>query len=194
MQIIKKIIVLSFLTGLVACSDVKVSTDYDKSSNFEAFKSYSWVVPNSGNSISSNRAKNAIMDNRIRNAIDAQLAMQGYKKSDTNNDLLLNYSVLTEDKIDISTHNIYDGYPNGWRWGAGYGYHGMSFGMHGYSETKVKEYKSGTLIIDFISPKTNQLVWRGMGSKKIPKSTNPEKMDKLVNQVVMNILKNFPPK
>ena len=70
----------------------------------------------------------------------------------------------------------------------------MSFGMHGYSETKVKEYKSGTLIIDFISPKTNQLVWRGMGSKKIPKSTNPEKMDKLVNQVVMNILKNFPPK
>ena len=134
------------------------------------------------------------MDTRILDSIEAQLKTQGYNKVDGPMDLLINYSVLTEDKVDITNHSVYGGVAPGWGWRGGYGYRGMGVGVHGYNDIQVKSYKSGTLIIDFIDPISNQLIWRGIGSKRIPKTVTSEKADELINLVVMSILKNFPPK
>ncbi len=175
------------MVGLAACSSVKTSSDYEKTTDFTQYKNFTWIDTSAGGI---SKMATPMMDTRIRNSIEQQLVSQGYQKTDAGSDLYVNYSVLTEDKVDITTHNLYGGYGAGWGWRGGYGYRGV---QPGFTDVDVREYKSGTLLIDFIDPASNKLIWRGMGSKRIPSSTTPEKLDKLVNTVVESILNNFPP-
>lgn len=179
---------LSFiLLGINGCSSVEVSSDYDQSSDFAALSSFNWVALGVTGSV--DQAPNAIMDARIRNSISNQLTVQGFRSDENNSDFLVNYHVITQDKVDIDVYNTYGGYGPSWRWYGGYGYRGMP----GYARVDTREYTQGTLIIDVIDPTTIQLIWRGMGSKKLPTSLDPDKADALVNEVVASILANFPP-
>ena len=67
-----------------------------------------------------------------------------------------------------------------------YGWGGAGFG----SKITVTEYKEGQLIIDFIDPKTNHIVWRGVGRKSLKsdlpidsKTTAQEYVRELFNTV-----------
>jgi len=182
--------VLIFTAVMMGCSSVKVSTDHDKNTDFSNFKSYQWIDVKTDNNKDAIEV-DAIMDARIRNTINQQLALQGYKKVAENADLQLNYSVLTQDKTDIRTYNTYSGYPSRWGWRGGYGYRGMGMGS---SDTVIKTYQSGTLVIDFVDPASNKLVWRGLGSERLPEEKTSEIMDSLVKKVVESVLNKFPPK
>lgn len=177
------------LATLMACSSVKVSTDHDKNTDFSNFKTYQWINAQTVTDKDEVQVSD-IMDMRIRNTINKQLAVQGYQLSEAKADLQLNYSVLKRDETDIQTYQTYGGYSSRWGWGAGYGYRGMRT----HSDTVVRTYQSGTLVIDFVDPKTNKLVWRGLGSDRIPSERTTENMDKLVSKMVQSILKKFPPK
>jgi len=195
MKIIKLVSFYTLLIVISACSSVQVSTDHSEDADFSNLKTFKWL--NVSTEGKDPRMDNTIMYSRITNTINKQLSFQGYSKIDTTPDFFINFDVLTEDKVDVRNYNTYGGYPAGWGWGAGYGHRGYGGygGVYGgYSETTVKEYKKGTLIIDIIDPTTNQLIWRGLGSKRLPSTSNPEKMDELVFDVVESILKNFPPK
>ena len=54
-------------------------------------------------------------------------------------------------------------------------------------------YQQGTLILDFIDPKTKNLIWRGVAEGVVPARTSPEKSEKKINEVVQQMLKKFPP-
>jgi len=174
---------------MLGCSSVKVSTDHDQNADFSQLKTYKWITAITNTSKDVIQVT-SISDTRIRNAINKQLGVQGYQEQTEIADLHINYSVLTEDKTDIQTYNTYGGYSSRWGWGAGYGYRGMS----AHSGATVRSYKSGTLVIDFVDPKTNKLIWRGLGSERIPSERTAKNMDKLVREVVESILKKFPPK
>jgi len=189
MKLLKVSLSVAFFGLLLACSSVTVSTDHDKNTDFVNLKTYQWIAETTVTNKSMIKV-DAIMDARIRNTINKQLALQGYKEVKGTADLHLNYSVLAEDKTDIRTYQTYGGYSARWGYRGGYGYRGMG----GYSDTVVRQYKSGTLVIDFVDPKTNKLIWRGLGSERIPSERNPENMDKLVSEVVESVLKKFPPK
>ena len=182
-------LLLLLTVGLMACSSVKVSTDHDKNTDFSSFKSYQWINAKTVTNKDAIQVSD-IMDMRIRNTINKQLTVQGYQQSEGVADLQINYSVLTRDETDIQSYQTYGGYSSRWGWGAGYGYRGMS----GHSNTVIKTYQQGTLVIDFVDPKTNKLVWRGLGSDRIPSERTTENMDKLVSEMVQSILKKFPPK
>ncbi len=70
-------------------------------------------------------------------------------------------------------------------------YGGMSVGM---STTDVREYTEGTLIIDFVDPKADQLIWRGTGQSRLSESKTPEERTENINEAVAKILAQFPPK
>jgi len=187
----KGYLVALFSLALTACSTVKVSTDYDKSADFTALKGFNWL-PESAKAEKENAyLNNRIMDVRITKAIDKQLVVQGFSFS-TAPDFYVNYSITSEKKTNIRTYNNYSGYGPSWGWGIGYGHRGMSLSAH--TETRVDEYQQGSLVIDVIDPTSLELIWRGIGSKRLPESTDAAEMDKLVAEVVKNILSKYPPK
>jgi hypothetical protein len=186
---------------MVACSNtkpdykVKVRTDFRSTSNFSHYKTFAWY-----NKITGNKAVYQIMHDRITETIIQQLQENGFQKVTTPPDFYVNYSVTSEDGVDIESYNTYSGYIDGFtynRYGYGYVGSGVAVGnvrLEEHTNFSTKVYKRGTLIIDIIDAKSGKMMWRGLGSKRIPENPDAAAIDKLVSEVVGKILSNFPPK
>lgn len=179
-----------FMLSLAACSSLpSAESDWDENYDFSNVKTYSFIDREKLRSMTP--LTNDITRNRIESAIERVMNAKGfsYVADASKADALVSYHVTTKDKQDIRTYNM--GVNNCWR--CGYG-RGMGVGV-GYSNTdvRVKDYVEGTLIVDMISPATNQAVWRGQLSAKISElKSHQEKID-AINYAVETILAQYPP-
>jgi hypothetical protein len=159
----------------------KTSYDYDKTANFEAFRTYALK--------DGTKVGQELIDNRIVAAIETELAAKGLTKSDSNPDVFVVYHVAFDKEKDISTFS--SGY------GGGYGAYGWGWGggwAGGTSTTQVRDILIGTLVVDVADAKKGQIAWRGMGVKEVNTQAKPDKRDKSINNAVKKIFKNYPPK
>ena len=167
--------------AFAACSGIKVSTDYDPDVDFSALRSYAWLDDRSG--IEGDRADvTSLLDRRVRSAVDETLPGKGLAQVARDEaEVLVSYHFGIETKLDVNTIH------------SSYGYGRGRYGARGSSQTTVKEYEEGTLLIDLIDPASKQLVWRGAGQARIRRSTTPEQSEERVRQAVAMILAEFPP-
>jgi Domain of unknown function (DUF4136) len=159
----------------------KVSYDYNKSANFAAFKTYAHK--------DGTKVGQPLIDERILNAIDTELAAKGLTKAEANPDAFVVYHVAFDKQKDISTFS--SGYGGGYGpygWGGGGGWAG------GTSTTQVRDILIGTLVVDIADAKKGELAWRGMATKEVNPQANPEKRDKNIANAMKKIFKNYPPK
>jgi hypothetical protein len=173
--------VLLFCAVLLAagCSSVSVSHDFDPKVDFASLRTYGWIsAPKSTSSDSIQRelASDSLIEGRVKKAVNQQLALKGLRETTQNPDFLVAFHTGVEDKTDIQS------------WGYGYGYWGMGGG--GISTIN---YQQGTLILDFVDPKTQNLIWRGVGKEVLSGGTSPEKRQERINDAVQAILKKYPP-
>jgi hypothetical protein len=159
----------------------KTTYDFEKSANFAAFKTYAHK--------DGTKAGQELVDKRIVDAIDSQLAAKGLTRVDASPDVFVVYHMAFDKEKDISTYS--SGYgggygPYGWGWGGGW--------AGGSTHTQVRDILIGTLVIDIADAKKGQLAWRGIGQKEIDTQAKPDKRDKNINNAVKKILKNYPPK
>jgi hypothetical protein len=68
-----------------------------------------------------------------------------------------------------------------------------SYGYYGAYNIETREFKKGTLVLDFIDSKSKQMVWRGVGEGALPDVPRSDQIDKIVNKVVKEIMKKYPP-
>ena len=152
----------------------KTSFDFDKTADFSKFKTYALK--------DGTKVGDPLIDNRIVSAIEAQLAAKGMTKGAASPDIVVVYHVAFDKKQDITTYSSgYGGY--GYRWGGGWG----------TTDVRVNEILVGTMIIDVIDAKKQEVAWRGTGVKEVDTQAKAEKRDKTINDAVTKILKNFPP-
>ncbi|MGC2194017.1 MAG: DUF4136 domain-containing protein, partial [Terriglobales bacterium] len=92
----------------------KANVDFDREANFASFKTYAWAE--------GTPAKNPLMDQRIRDGIDKQLAAKGLQKVDASAspDLVVLYHAAVGSETQLTTMNT-GGYRWGYRWGGGMG-------------------------------------------------------------------------
>ena len=171
---------LSLSAGL-ACSTVRVSTDYDPSVEFARLQTYDWLDERSG--VEGDREDvRGLLDRRIRSAVEDELSGKGLSRDDAAPDLLVTYQLAVDTKLDIDTLHTGLGYGRGW-----YG------GGLATSQTIVREYDEGTLLIDLVDPASRQLVWRGTGVSRVRDAKSPEQREEIVRDTVSRILESFPP-
>lgn len=171
------------LVASIGCQSIAVSTDWDTSRDFSQYKSYAWLPEPPDEPAESARLHNALIDSRVREAVNSQLASKGFRYSSIEGaDMLVTYYLGLETKIDIDT--VYTSY--------GYGYRGW-YGAPVGSQTRVRQYEEGSLLLDILEPKTKALLWRGSASTRVGRSSSPEKSRKTINAAVEKMLKKFPP-
>ena len=56
------------------------------------------------------------------------------------------------------------------------------------------EYKEGTIVIEIVDFKSNQLIWQGAAVGALTGLSSPEDADEVVPKAVRDILSKFPPK
>ena len=170
---------LALALALSACSSVQVNTDWDPEANFAGLHTWTWqgATPTAtGNP----RLDDPLVHARIQAAIQAALAMRGYRKvAEGKPDFEVAYHIAIEQRLDAQT--IYTGYGpyRGW-------------GMAG-AHTVVDSYDLGTLMIDFISPVTHSVIWRGTAQSRLQDLKTPAEREQRVQEVVDEVLDKFPP-
>ena len=172
---------LRFLPALLvllifsSCTTVRVATDYDREANFGNYKNYAFFKPGIDKAEISDLDKK-----RILRAIDAELSAKGMNKTEMA-DILV--SIFTKERERMNVYNNSFGYGWGWHpW-----YYGGYYGHHVSSTTE------GSLYIDFIDAKTNELVWQGVGRARLITSSNIEKKEERIREIVKEIIARYPP-
>src|SRR5437868_3151255 len=147
----------------------QVKTDYDRSTNFGGYKTYSWQQVST---------RDPLMVDRIKSAVNAALAAKGWMEVPAGGDAALVAVETTRNQQTLDT--FYNGFGGGWRWGG-----------FGDATTTVENYKVGTLVVDLFDAKAKNLIWRGAFSDTL--SNNPDKNTKNLDKEVKKMFAHFPP-
>ena len=160
------------LTGLLCLSALataqEVQFDYDRSANFSAFRTYQWVDRAAG------QAPSQLMDQNIKRAIDTQLVSKGLQRVENGGDLQVSYQAA------VDQEKQFDGFGTGPRfWGT--------------TRVTSSTIEIGKLVVDFVDPAKNQLVWRGAAEKTLDIKKDPEKNYRNLEKAMAKLFKNYPP-
>lgn len=176
------------MTGCASKSEIDVSTDYSMA-NFDQFSSYQWLPEDQSKG---HKPDNNLITDRITDSINKNLSSKGYHQTDAKPDVLVDFNVTTAAKVNIDNNQTYEGYAPGFTWSRGYGAQATQSKV-GVMETSIVEYTEGSLMIDIIDPNNMQIIWRGIGTNKLPEQYDRDLASKLINKAVTATLENYPP-
>ena len=176
------ILCVSFL--IAACASMSVNYDYDQGVDFAALRTYNWLPSPPGTE------QNQLTIRNIQFAVEKQLQAKGLQMSSENPDFLISVHVTQQRKVDVEQW--------GYAYGSGNSFYGGRYSRFGGPPsnyefrrgTDTYVYDIGTLIVDFVNPKTRELIWRGTATAEINPST-PQ--TDLINKAVAKVLENYPP-
>jgi len=138
---------------LASCASTpRISTDFDEQVSFTEYRTFAFFKPlamePSGYSTP--------LTNAIRQSIRRELTARGYVYDESAPQLLVNFQGVVQERT-----NVYN-YPYG---GFDYFYNYRSSVYYGtpiwFDDTIVSTYTEGTLSVDLVDAKRNQMVWTG---------------------------------
>ena len=160
-------IVLLFATASFA---QQVKTDYDRTADFNQYKTYSWQKV---------QTPDPLWVDRIKEAVNSALAAKGWTQVPSGGNVAIVAIEMTQNQQTLDT--FYNGFGGGWRWGGGFG----------DATTTVQNYKVGTLVVDLFDANTKKLIWRGSSSDTL--SDKSDKNIKNLDKGVQKMFNHFPP-
>jgi hypothetical protein len=161
-----------FLMGFViSCTTADIhgiEYDFDPKVNFTNLKTYDWLPASEKTNIDSFTLM------RVKKAVNAELQARGIRKTSENPDFLIAAHLGSKDKVNVKN------------WGYRRSYRGSD-------RVVTYQYEEGSLILDFVDAKSKTLIWMGAAKANIYGVLTPEERERLVNEGVQKILRNFPP-
>src|SRR6266849_717987 len=148
----------------------QVKTDYDRTTDFSRYKTYSWEKV---------QTQDPLWVDRIKEAVNAALTAKGLTPVESGGDVAIVAVEMTKNQRTLNT--FYDGFGGGWRWGGGFG----------NATTTVDNYKVGTLVVDMFDANSKKLIWRGSSSDTL--SDKSDKNIKNLDKGVQKMFDHYPP-
>ena len=173
------------LTLAAGCAGQQVTTDYSPATSFSQFKTFALV------SSPDTAAAQQLLDQRVRNAVQAQLTTKGLTPADRQNaDLYVGYGMVDKTHRQVYTYN------DGWGWGGGWGWRYYRWGVAWPMtvQRRVETYTDGTVVVSLVDAKTKKVVWEG----EVPDVVNlpvdnPVRATKEVDAAVTKLFTKYPP-
>src|ERR1700694_429379 len=160
----------TMLLAATASFGQQVKTDYDRSTDFSRYKTYSWEKV---------QTPDPLWVDRIKEAVNAALTAKGWTPVESGGNVAIVAMEMTQNQRTLNT--FYDNFGGGCGWGGGFG----------NATTTVDNYKVGTLVVDLFDANTKKLIWRGSSSDTL--SDKSDKNIKNLDKGVQKMFNNFPP-
>jgi len=177
------------------CSSISVTTDHDHGANFQSLTTYDWM-PGPQKLPDDPRIEDAALDTQIRRAIAQSLDAKGYhRRVSQNPDFYIGYHAAVGKPLAVTTIDSYYGYDVERSWilhPKGDGDSDDGFGTIG-GRVYAYSYDQGTLILDIVDPTMKHLMWRSVAKAAINHKPSPEASRTQIEDVVAQMLANFPP-
>ncbi|GMR16764.1 MAG: DUF4136 domain-containing protein [Gammaproteobacteria bacterium] len=177
------LIFISFV--LTACAS-SVNIDYDKSTNFTSFTSFS-IDKKPVRTSADTRINSPFMQQRVVNELRQRLTDKGYENLNKKSELKVKYYLDIKHEIETQDSGVAIGFGTS-------SYHsavGLGFNIPIGETTSIDLL---VLTIDIVSAKTGKLLWRGSLGYNLYEGATPETYSRLINGLVTEIMENFPPK
>jgi len=170
---------------LAGCSGIRVTQDYDPTSDFGALTTFDWVSEIQEKT-GDPRIDNPLLDTRIRAAVERLLHEKGFEKvTDGSAAFFVRYNYVLRRKIESSG--------SGGSVGFGMGSRGRYGGISLATGGDVRDYDEESLTIDFVGGEPEILFWRGIGAQRFTEYKDPNKATRTIDALVAKILAQFPP-
>ena len=183
----KKIAILSLVLILTACgSSISVVSDYDKTVDFNNYKTISYY----GWADNSDKILNRFDKERIEKAFAEEFEKRGLKIVDGPSDLIVALHIVTERKTQVTANTVNTGgmygYGGYYGYGPGWGYGG------GMSSTTYNEYEytNGSLSCSVYDVAKEVLVWESIGTGVVDE--DPESREESIPEAVAKIMERYP--
>jgi len=178
MKILFSLFALTVLVLAAGCAPLAVDYDYDTTYDFTKLKTYEWAPSQPGNE------KEELAAKRWEQAVNSQLQAKGFARTAESPDFLISMAGVKKTVESGST-------AVGASIAVPVGSHGSVHLGGGKSKPRVKQ--EGTFNLNFADPRTNALIWQGSATATVQEKATPEEQQTMINQVIAEILKNFPP-
>lgn len=174
MKIIRTALVLGMLLMAAAAYGMSVKTDYDKTYAFGGLKTFTFREQR--RSDHDPLKTDTLTADRIRDALRAQLEARGFQyQPDGPADFVVAFYARNKEKTEIEDLDYGLPFRARWRWGFG-------------PDIWTRYYTEGSVMVDFIDPRSKQLIWRGVVTDTIKGLSQSEKQ---VNKGVEELVKHF---
>ncbi len=182
-----RIISIIFISLMLSACTSMVNVDYDRTTDFSSYKTFSVDVKPVRISTDT-RVNSSFMQQRVVNELNATLTKNGFQNINQNADFSVKYFLDIRRETGSQDSGVVSiGFGSSSRHSA----IGLGFNIP-IGETTSIDYL--VLTIDVVSTTNNQLLWRGSLGYSLYEGASPETYTKLVNELVEEILQNFPPK
>jgi hypothetical protein len=156
------VIVASCLVVLSGCtSAVRVSAERDRTVSFEQYRTYAWIPPDQKDWQSNIFVRNQA--GLIQNTVGRELEVRGMMPDTAAPDVLLRYSIGTQDHAAYRRAPVYGYASFPFFFGRSFLY-GAYNPMYSNYRTVIRE---GILNVEMIDRKTNNVVWRGLSAQRL---------------------------
>jgi hypothetical protein len=167
------------------CAGQQVTTDYSPVTSFSQFKTFALV------SSPDTAAAQQLLDQRVSNAVQAQLTGKGLTAADRQNaDLFVGYGMVDKTHKEVYTDR------DGWGWGGGWGWRYYRWGVAWPMtvQRRVETYTDGTVVVNLIDAKTKKVVWEGEAADVVSLPVgNPVSATQQIDGAVAKLFAKYPP-
>jgi Domain of unknown function (DUF4136) len=167
------------------CAGQQVTTDYSPATSFSQFRTFALV------SSPDTVAAQQLLDQRVSNAVQAQLTGKGLTATDRQDaDLFVGYGMVDKTHREVYTDR------DGWGWGGGWGWRYYRWGVAWPMtvQRRVETYTDGTVVVNLIDAKTKKVVWEGEIADAVSLPVgNPVGATKQIDGAVAKLFAKYPP-
>ena len=170
-----RLVFLFILTSVVfSCAPVKVHYDYEKSTDFNSYKTYNYYS-------NLNMEMSELDSKRLLNAIDEAMVIKGLQLSDSP-DFLIN--ITTRQYQEAGQNNVGIGLGgSGGRVGGG-----VSVGIP-IGQAKMNR----EIVFEFVDESKSGLFWQAVSESAYNPNARPEERETQFKAIVTKVLSGYPP-
>lgn len=160
-----------------ACAKMTVSSHARPGLDVTPYRSYDWGPPD-GLPTGNARLDTPFFRDHLQGAIEKQMAARGFEQASApaQADLLIHYHAVIRRRFDVNRVD-------------------REYGLCIEEDCRVRvvEYEVGTLVLDVVDARTNQVVWRGWAQTDLHGLLDHEdRMAKRIDEAAMRIVAQFP--
>ena len=172
---------LSLLVVAGCASGPTIRSNTDASVDFTSFRTFGFIEP-----LATDRAGyQSLISQQLMASADRELVARGLQRTDTNPDLLVNFSADLDQRLRVTqspamTSRSFNNHRRGF-----YGTWPL------YQQTEIRQYTKGTLGNDVVDAARRQLVWEGFALGRVTQRTM-DNIGPVLDAAVVDIFGSFP--
>ena len=167
--------IIIFFLFIVSCAPIYVNYDYDKTTNFQQYKTYNYYSD-------METGLSELDTKRLLDALDLKMQAKGFSLSETPDFFI---DIKSNQFQSAQRQTVGVGVGGGGRNVGG----GISIGLP-IGQANVNRQ----IIIDFVDENKKQLFWQAVSESSFNTNATPENREARLNAIVEKIITGYPPK